>query len=498
MPLRTLALSLFAAASTTLVFATTPIVIVTSPGNSASVGSPVNYVASASSTACPKGIAAMRIYTAPGVGAYTVNANSLNANINLPVGSYNTVVQAWDNCGGVGKTAVNITVSKINLAPPKFLYGTEFQAGRIAEYVVNPLTGSLTPTAQGSTWAHWGPVDIASDQGGFRLYVVNDGSHDLDAYFIYRNSGNIFQVPGSPFPLPGTAGNRVVVHPSGHFVYATSSSSGNTEISAFAVQSNGSLSPVPGSPFAEGSGTTGALAMHPSGKYLFAAVNAPGSNGAVAVYAIDEVNGALTPIPGSPFPVPTYSGCTQFCTPQPTDLQVDSTGTFLYGAQAAQDSIIGFKIGSTTGALTNLPGSPYPEGSFNTSNTPTDPLRLNVNPNGKFIYTADDEGNSLSVWAVNKSTGALAFQASLQPCTDPNVPGILVPYTVAVDPSGSFVYTEGDQTNGCNIPPGATGVMAGFSISQGNGLLFSVPGNPFVNSSLHTTIKSEESVVVTR
>lgn len=495
---RTLTFTLFALIAGAIASATTPVVTVTSPGTGASVGSPVNYVASASSTGCAKGIAAMRIYTASGVGAYTVNANSLNTNINLPLGSYNTVVQAWDNCGGVGKTAVNITVSKINLAPPKFLYATEFTAGRIAEYVVNPLTGSLTPTAQGSTWAHWGPVDIASDPGGFRLYVANDGSHDLDAYFIYRNSGDIFQVPGSPFPLTGN-GHRVVVHPSGHFVYATSSSSSSsTEISAFAVQSNGSLTPVPGSPFSEGSATTGALAMHPTGKYLFAAVVGPGSFGAVAVYAIDEVNGALTPIPGSPFTVPTYSGCTQFCSPQPTDLQVDPTGTFLYGAQNFQDSIVAFKIGSTTGALTNLPGSPYPEGTFNTGNTPTDPIRLNIDPNGTLIYTADTEGNSLSAWAVNQATGVPTFQAFFQPCTDPNVPGILVPYTVAIDPSGSFVYTEGDQTNGCNIPPGAQGLMAGFSINQGNGSLFSVPGNPFVNSNLHSSTISEESVVVTK
>lgn len=104
----------------------------------------------------------------------------------------------------------------------------------------------------------------------------------------------------------------------------------------------------------------------------------------------------------------------------------------------------------------------------------------------------------MSAWAVNKATGVPTFQAFFQPCTDPNVPGILVPYTVAIYPSGSFVYTEGDQTNGCNIPAGSQGVMAGFSINQGNGGLFSVPGNPFVNSNLHSTTISEESVVVTR
>src|ERR1700722_3049643 len=197
----TLMLVLGPAVFTNVAFATTPVVTVTSPSSGSQDGSPVNFTASASSPACSGGIAAMRIYTAPGVDAYTVEANSLNASINLPLGSYNTVVQAWDNCGGVGKTAVNIKITKINLAPPKFLYATEFEAGRIAEYVVNPLTGSVTATSQGSTWAHWGPVDIASDFGGYRLYVANQGSKDLDAYFIDRDTGNLTEVPGSPFAL---------------------------------------------------------------------------------------------------------------------------------------------------------------------------------------------------------------------------------------------------------------------------------------------------------
>jgi hypothetical protein len=74
----------------------------------------------------------------------------------------------------------------------------------------------------------------------------------------------------------------------------------------------------------------------------------------------------------------------------------------------------------------------------------------------------------------------------------------LVPYTVAVDPSGSFVYSQGDTVQNCSIPPGTTGAETGYSINQGNGYLFSVPGNPFANSNAHTTTVSEESVVVTR
>ncbi len=84
---------------------------VTSPTNGATVSSPVRFAASATAApSCTKGIAAMRIYTAPGVAAYTVNAASLDTSLTLAPGSYNTVVQAWDNCGSVYKTPVSIVV----------------------------------------------------------------------------------------------------------------------------------------------------------------------------------------------------------------------------------------------------------------------------------------------------------------------------------------------------------------------------------------------------
>lgn len=52
----------------------------------------------------------MRIYTASGVNAYTVNGAHIETFITLAAGFYSAVVQAWDNCGGVAKTPVNITV----------------------------------------------------------------------------------------------------------------------------------------------------------------------------------------------------------------------------------------------------------------------------------------------------------------------------------------------------------------------------------------------------
>lgn len=88
-----------------------PAITVTAPINAAQVTSPVQFTAAAVSPNCTSGVASMRIYTAPGVSAYTTSGASLSITLTLSPGTYNTVVQSWDNCGNVGKTFVTITVT---------------------------------------------------------------------------------------------------------------------------------------------------------------------------------------------------------------------------------------------------------------------------------------------------------------------------------------------------------------------------------------------------
>jgi major membrane immunogen (membrane-anchored lipoprotein) len=85
-------------------------VTVTTPTNNSTVSGQVNYVASAT-TSCSKGVGSMGIYTAPGVLAYVGNGKSLNTNLSLAAGTYNTTVEEWDNCGGASTKNVTITVT---------------------------------------------------------------------------------------------------------------------------------------------------------------------------------------------------------------------------------------------------------------------------------------------------------------------------------------------------------------------------------------------------
>ena len=83
-------------------------VTLTSPVNGTTSSSPVHFAASATST-CRKGVTTMGIYVNNQL-SYTTHGSNLDTQLTLAVGSYHTVVQAWDHCGDSSTTAADITV----------------------------------------------------------------------------------------------------------------------------------------------------------------------------------------------------------------------------------------------------------------------------------------------------------------------------------------------------------------------------------------------------
>ncbi len=89
-------------------------VTVSSPAPGAATGSPVQFVASASSS---RPITAMRIYV-DNQSVFTTQSNSLNTSVALAGGAHNVVVQAWDSSGAVFKFPESITVNSSAPPPP--------------------------------------------------------------------------------------------------------------------------------------------------------------------------------------------------------------------------------------------------------------------------------------------------------------------------------------------------------------------------------------------
>lgn len=133
---------------------------VSSPANNSTVSTTVNYVATATTT-CTSGVASLAVYTAPNVLAYKVNAATLNTKVTLQPGSYNTRVQASDNCGGVASTPVAITVSS----------GT--QSGSSSSSTGSGSSGASVPPTPGNSLSN------LQQKGGWTGYVLLPPSYSI-------------------------------------------------------------------------------------------------------------------------------------------------------------------------------------------------------------------------------------------------------------------------------------------------------------------------------
>jgi 6-phosphogluconolactonase len=159
-------------------------------------------------------------------------------------------------------------------------------------------------------------------------------------------------VTGSPFPVstnPVAEPRAIAVDPFGKFVYTANGMT--DDVSAFSITPGAStLTLVPGSPFTAGPNANPvSLAMDPLGRFVYVQnvdVNIVG-------FSIDSSTGALAMLSGPPLIVPAAV----------IPPAIDPSGKFLYFVSQNMNgnglSLSGFAIGASTGALTPLSGSPF-------------------------------------------------------------------------------------------------------------------------------------------
>lgn len=456
-------------------FATTPTIKVTSPGNNSQSTSPVNFVATASSPDCAQGVSAIRIYSAPGVEAYTSAGGKLDAFLNLPTGTYQTTVVAYDNCGGAASANVTVTTTG-ETTPGGFLYAVNnnYYGGNnvnnVQGFTIVASNGALAPTGQGPVEANVAPWSAASDKGGYRLYVGDMVSGDVFAYFIDRRNGYLNPVPGAPFAVNRSV-TAVAVHPSGQWVYATrDEQTGGDGIEVFEVQSNGSLVQAPGSPYSAQAGPQ-SLVVDPNGKYLYVGSQTNQAS-YINVYEINASTGALTQVSGSPFPLNPPSNCPSGGV-DPSDI-IDDAGKFIFTSDAADNYISGFTIGSG-GDLTQMSGSPYVDnnGCVTSPNCPStcffNPTSLAIDGTGKWLYALNSGLGDLSLYAI-QSNGTLKYVKDIGS-------GLGDFVQIRTDATGKYLYAPGG--GGFGSSNGTYYAISGFAINSTTGDLTATPGSPY-------------------
>jgi 6-phosphogluconolactonase (cycloisomerase 2 family) len=336
--------------------------------------------------------------------------------------------------------------------PGEYSAGSAYSVSVSAQPISSPAQYCAVGNASG-TFGNSSISDIAVTCHGPFVYLV--AGSGISANTIDVNTGALLPVRGSPFSSASPSGAQsgaVVVDAMAKFAYLANAQSDN--ISVLTIDAGtGALAPVTGSPFAAGAAPQ-IVAIHPSGKFLYSANYASGN---VSGYAIDASTGALTQVAGSPFPAGLGAGTGLGHGPS---VLIDPSGSFAYVINAAASSISAWRIDATSGALSEVPGSPFATGPG--------PGDSAMDARGRFLYVL--AGNGIDAFSIDPASGTLTSLAG-SPYSPPPPPG-----RITIDPTNSFVYVV--CTSSEAIPN--TNVLASYAIDSLTGQLYELPESPLV------------------
>lgn len=277
-------------------------------------------------------------------------------------------------------------------------------------------------------------------------YVSNDGASTIQWYTVSTTASPYLTSEGT-YPSSGTGATQTVIHPSGQYLYYTDN---NTNIWVTTIDSStGALTATAFPSQVAGSGHTNFTVIDPYGRFLYVSDDAGQT---IYGFQINQTNGSLTLISGSPFTANLDS---------PECLIIDHTGSYLYATNPLNNTISAYTIGQTTGALTPLSTPTFPSG------TGTGPLLGALDPSGTHLYVANTLSNSIAGFSIG--TGGVLTSLG----TDTAVTGAIAVENLVVDPAGTHIYVldEGPNASG-------TGQVFGFVIGSGGVIGAAISGTP--------------------
>jgi 6-phosphogluconolactonase len=184
-------------------------------------------------------------------------------------------------------------------------------------------------------------------------------------------------------------------------------------------------------------------------------VTLPNSNAVAALRIKTSVNSSsatsdtvqFTTIVGSPFPAGSSPG----------SVLVHPSGKFVYVANRSENDISLFTINSSIGSLQEV---------LPRTTTGLTPLAMVMDSGGNYLFVVNELSNNISVYTINSTTGALSAIAGSPFTTFNN------PFTLAITPSGKFLYVLNPNLTSVIAYTVASGVLqpiAGLPIQVGNG-----------------------------
>jgi 6-phosphogluconolactonase (cycloisomerase 2 family) len=270
-----------------------------------------------------------------------------------------------------------------------------------------------------------------------------DGASTIHQYSI--NPSTALLSPLSPSSIPDAGASAIAINPAGtYFLTIAENDGAYRTIYVVSINGDGTLGGVTSSA-TTGYGST-CLAIHPSGDYVYA--TSPNDQ-TLSQYSL--VGGILTPL--SPASV---SNGDSYC------VALHPNGNFAYSPDCYHNLVNMYSISS--GLLNPLSPSSVPIDA-------PGPRFMAINPAGTFAYVVSDSSRLgpaywiISMFAINSGVLSRLSPFSLNIGAQP--------VSVAVDPSGSFVYVTTTSNTvvmyAINTGTGELSLIGAGSIATGNG-----------------------------
>ena len=317
-------------------------------------------------------------------------------------------------CGGGGRGGGGDAATEPAPTPPAapgappvlrtFAYVASQDFGNVSVFQIADDGGfSPVQTADVAVGTNVGMVAI--HPSGKFAYATEHDHGAIWAFSIEARTGRL-QPIGMPEPVASLY--RIFIHPSGKFAYATSTAL--DRLTRFDVETdtgllrNPTTTDVGARPYS--------LAIHPSGEFLFL-----GAGNALTSFSIDGATGALTEINS------VAAGTL------PLSVLISPSNQFVV-VSSADTTISTHSIGSL-GAVSD---------AVSVASTGNSTFSMAIHPEGRFLYAANVDDNSITRYSVDPDSGALA-------ALSPNLFGLPGPLSLAFAGAGRWLYATNRTDN---------------------------------------------------
>ena len=266
----------------------------------------------------------------------------------------------------------------------KFLYAAIRSTGQLCSFRIDPTSGQLQHLHTIDTGLE-DPACMATDRTGRYLITPYYASGKVTVYAIDDNGAAREPLVSSIDTAPHAHG--CAIDPSNRYVFVPHTCPGNGVWQLIFADGALQANTPPRVEFDRDIGPRH-LHLHPQNGCAYSDNEQDNS---VTAYRFDSASGTLTPLQTlSTVPADYVGGaCSR--------MELHPSGRFLYAANRGHDSLAGFRIDATSGALESI-------GQFPTEQNPRS---FHFDPQGRFLYAAGESNNRLSAYRIDNENGAL-------------------------------------------------------------------------------------------